>query len=71
MIEEKTRQVLFVSGPERKSRILDKETNEITAYHEGGHAVVAYYTKDSHPLHKVTIIPRGPSLGHVSHININ
>ncbi|KAG8267514.1 ATP-dependent zinc metalloprotease yme1l [Homalodisca vitripennis] len=53
-----------IMGPERKSRILDDETNEITAYHEGGHAVVAYYTKDSHPLHKVTIIPRGPSLGH-------
>ncbi|XP_046682921.1 ATP-dependent zinc metalloprotease YME1L-like isoform X3 [Homalodisca vitripennis] len=57
-----------IMGPERKSRILDDETNEITAYHEGGHAVVAYYTKDSHPLHKVTIIPRGPSLGHTAYI---
>ncbi|XP_075224249.1 ATP-dependent zinc metalloprotease YME1L isoform X2 [Lycorma delicatula] len=55
-------------GPERKSRIPDEEANEITAYHEGGHAVVAYYTKDSHPLHKVTIIPRGPSLGHTAYI---
>ncbi|XP_054280074.1 ATP-dependent zinc metalloprotease YME1L-like isoform X2 [Macrosteles quadrilineatus] len=57
-----------IMGPERKSRIMDDETNEITAYHEGGHAVVAYYTKDSHPLHKVTIIPRGPSLGHTAYI---
>lgn len=52
-------------GPERKSRLPDEEANLITAYHEGGHAIVAYFTKDSHPLHKVTIIPRGKSLGHV------
>ena len=56
----------MLAGPERKTRIPDEEANTITAYHEGGHAIVAYYTKDSHPLHKVTIIPRGPSLGHVS-----
>ncbi|XP_063237520.1 ATP-dependent zinc metalloprotease YME1L isoform X2 [Bacillus rossius redtenbacheri] len=55
-------------GPEKKSRIPDEEANVITAYHEGGHAVVAYYTKDSHPLHKVTIIPRGSSLGHTAYI---
>ncbi|EFA06331.1 ATP-dependent zinc metalloprotease YME1L [Tribolium castaneum] len=55
-------------GPERKSRIPDEEANLITAYHEGGHAIVAFYTRDSHPLHKVTIIPRGPSLGHTAYI---
>lgn len=55
-------------GPEKKSRIPDEEANMITAYHEAGHALVAYYTKDSHPLHKVTIIPRGPSLGHTAYI---
>uniref|UniRef100_A0A224X8H8 Putative atp-dependent zinc metalloprotease yme1 n=1 Tax=Panstrongylus lignarius TaxID=156445 RepID=A0A224X8H8_9HEMI len=55
-------------GPERKSRIPDEETNQITAYHEGGHTLVAYYTKGSHPLHKVTIIPRGPSLGHTAYM---
>lgn len=55
-------------GPERKSRIPDEEANVITAYHEAGHALVALYTKDSHPLHKVTIIPRGPSLGHTAYI---
>ncbi|CAB0014790.1 unnamed protein product [Nesidiocoris tenuis] len=55
-------------GPERKSRIPDEETNEITAYHEGGHTLVAYHTKGSHPLHKVTIIPRGPSLGHTAYM---
>ncbi|XP_047038183.1 ATP-dependent zinc metalloprotease YME1L [Helicoverpa zea] len=55
-------------GPERRSRLPDEEANTITAYHEGGHAIVAYFTKDSHPLHKVTIIPRGPSLGHTAYI---
>ena len=38
-----------------------------TAYHEAGHTLVAYFTKDATPLHKVTIVPRGTSLGHVSH----
>lgn len=55
-------------GPEKKNRIPDEEANRITAYHEAGHALVAHYTKDSHPLHKVTIIPRGPSLGHTAYI---
>ncbi|KAJ9590029.1 hypothetical protein L9F63_016845, partial [Diploptera punctata] len=58
----------LIIRPERKSRIPDEEANIITAYHEGGHAIVAYFTKDSHPLHKVTIIPRGPSLGHTAYI---
>ena len=40
-------------GPERKSRIPDEEANLITAYHEGGHTIVAHYTPDASPLHKV------------------
>ncbi|XP_064471627.1 ATP-dependent zinc metalloprotease YME1L-like isoform X2 [Ornithodoros turicata] len=55
-------------GPERRSRIPDEEANLITAYHEGGHALVAHYSKDANPLHKVTIVPRGPSLGHTAYI---
>lgn len=58
----------ILMGPARKSRIPDEEANEITAYHEGGHALVAYFTKDANPIHKVTIIPRGPSLGHTAYI---
>ncbi|KAM3955768.1 LOW QUALITY PROTEIN: ATP-dependent zinc metalloprotease YME1L [Aphomia sociella] len=54
-------------GPARRGRLPDEEANAVTAY-RGGHALVAYYTKDSHPLHKVTIIPRGPSLGHTAYI---
>ncbi|CAG5005627.1 unnamed protein product [Parnassius apollo] len=58
----------LLMGPARRARLPDDEANAITACHEGGHAVVAYYTKDAHPLHKVTIIPRGPSLGHTAYI---
>jgi ATP-dependent metalloprotease FtsH len=41
-----------------KSRLMDEECNRNTAFHEAGHVLVAYYTKDSDPLHKVTILPR-------------
>ena len=59
---------LFISmtGPAKKSKIIDDDTNKNTAFHEAGHTLVAWYTKDATPLHKVTIIPRGMSLGHVS-----
>lgn len=56
----------ILMGPEKKNKIQDKQTNIITAFHEAGHTLVALYTKDATPLHKVTIIPRGTSLGHVS-----
>ncbi|CAH1773549.1 unnamed protein product [Owenia fusiformis] len=55
-------------GPAKKNRIPDEETNWMTAYHEAGHVLVAHYTKNSTPLHKVTIIPRGMSLGHTAYI---
>ncbi|XP_022163415.1 ATP-dependent zinc metalloprotease YME1 homolog [Myzus persicae] len=58
----------ILMGPEKKTKIPDEEANTITAYHESGHAIVAYFTKDSHPLHKVTIMPRGSSLGHTAYI---
>lgn len=45
-----------------KSRIADEECNRNTAYHEAGHVLVAYFTKDSDSLHKVTILPRGISI---------
>lgn len=55
-----------ISGPERRSVEIDKKNKTITAYHESGHAIVAYYTKDAMPINKATIMPRGPTLGHVS-----
>jgi cell division protease FtsH len=50
-------------GRARKSQKLEEEERKVIAYHEAGHAVIMYYDKHSDPLHKVTIIPRGPSLG--------
>ncbi|XP_074652973.1 ATP-dependent zinc metalloprotease YME1L-like [Tubulanus polymorphus] len=55
-------------GPAKKTRIPDEEINLLTAYHEAGHTLVAYFTKDATPLHKVTIIPRGMSLGHTAFV---
>ena len=50
-------------GPERKSRVFTDKVKKETAYHEAGHAVVAYRCTESDPVHKVTIIPRGQALG--------
>ncbi|MGE5611364.1 MAG: ATP-dependent zinc metalloprotease FtsH [Bacillota bacterium] len=46
-------------GRARKSRVIDEKEKTATAYHEAGHAVVQFLTKDADPIHKVTIIPRG------------
>lgn len=53
----------IIAGPEKKSRIIDDEEKENTAYHEVGHALLAKVLKNCDPLHKVTIIPRGMALG--------
>ena len=46
-------------GPERRSRIFSQKEEEITAYHEAGHALVAASLKDSDPIHKVSVVSRG------------
>ncbi|MBI4165757.1 MAG: ATP-dependent metallopeptidase FtsH/Yme1/Tma family protein [Acidobacteria bacterium] len=50
-------------GAERKSLILSEEEKKNTAFHEAGHALVAFFVPHADPLHKVTIIPRGMALG--------
>jgi cell division protease FtsH len=50
-------------GKERKSMVMNEKEKRNTAYHEAGHALVAYMLPDADPLHKVTIIPRGRALG--------
>ncbi len=50
-------------GRARKSRVIDKIEKEITAYHEAGHTLVQSLLEDADPLHKVSIIPRGPMGG--------
>jgi cell division protease FtsH len=52
-------------GAERKSMVMTEEEKLLTAYHEGGHAIVAVTVKASDPVHKATIIPRGRALGMV------
>ncbi len=50
-------------GAERKSMVMTEDEKRMTAYHEGGHALVALSVPATDPLHKVTIIPRGRALG--------
>ena len=52
-------------GAERRSLVMSQEEKELTAYHEGGHAIVAINQPASDPIHKATIIPRGRALGMV------
>ncbi|XP_034192241.2 ATP-dependent zinc metalloprotease YME1L isoform X1 [Osmia lignaria lignaria] len=56
----------LIMGPERKYKIKDAEANRITAYHEAGHALVAFYTTDAPAIHKISIMPHGHSLGHTA-----
>ena len=50
-------------GPEKRSRVRNVRDQQITAYHEAGHAVAMYYLDTCDPVHHITIIPRGWSLG--------
>jgi cell division protease FtsH len=53
-----------IAGPERRSKLISPEERKITAYHEAGHAVVAYLLPNCDPVLKVTIIPRGMAGGY-------
>ena len=60
-IEEAIRKVQM--GPEKKSKVMSERARKLTAYHEGGHAVVSEFLDHTDPVHYITIIPRGPSGG--------
>jgi cell division protease FtsH len=59
-----------ILGPERKSRVISQHEKEITAYHEGGHALVAASVKDSDPIQKVSIISRGFAGGYTMKLHL-
>ncbi|WP_430540748.1 ATP-dependent zinc metalloprotease FtsH [Nocardioides marinisabuli] len=53
-----------IAGPQRSSRLMSEKEKLITAYHEGGHALVAAALPGNDPVHKITILPRGRALGY-------
>ncbi|KAB2085977.1 hypothetical protein ES319_A05G433800v1 [Gossypium barbadense] len=58
----------ILMGTERKTMFLTEESKKLTAYHESGHAIVAFNTEGAHPIHKATIMPRGSALGMVTQL---
>ncbi len=68
-IEEAKDKIMM--GAERKNIIMQKSEKELTAYHEAGHAITAVSCKNSDPIHKATIIPRGRALGLVMRLPEN
>lgn len=53
-----------IGGPQKRTRVMGEHERLITAYHEGGHALVAAALPNTDPVHKVTILPRGRALGY-------
>ena len=53
-----------IAGPQKRTRLMSEKEKLLTAYHEGGHALVAAAMPGSDPVHKVTILPRGRALGY-------
>src|SRR3712207_8045945 len=53
-----------IAGPQRRTRLMNEKEKKITAYHEGGHALVAAALPNSDPVHKITILSRGRALGY-------
>jgi len=53
-----------IGGPQKRTRVMDEHERLITAYHEGGHALVAAALPNTDPVHKITILPRGRALGY-------
>ncbi|XP_035540042.1 ATP-dependent zinc metalloprotease FTSH 11, chloroplastic/mitochondrial-like [Juglans regia] len=58
----------IMMGTERKTMFISEESKKLTAFHESGHAIVAFNTEAAHPIHKATIMPRGSALGMVTQL---
>ncbi|OAY48422.1 ATP-dependent zinc metalloprotease FTSH 11, chloroplastic/mitochondrial isoform X2 [Manihot esculenta] len=61
----------IIMGTERKTMFISEESKKLTAYHESGHAIVAFNTDGAHPIHKATVMPRGSALGMVTQLPSN
>jgi cell division protease FtsH len=59
-----------IAGPERRSRKISAKEKEVIAYHESGHALVAKMLPNADPVHKISIVARGMSLGHTKQLPI-
>ncbi|MCC6177807.1 MAG: ATP-dependent zinc metalloprotease FtsH [Chloroflexi bacterium] len=59
-----------IAGPERKSRLISEREKRVTAYHEGGHAVVGRFLKNHDPVHKISIIARGMMGGYTRYLPV-
>ncbi len=59
-----------IAGPEKKSRLISEEEKKKIAYHESGHTLVALNLVNADPVHKVSILPRGPALGYTLQLPI-
>ncbi|MDP2630422.1 MAG: ATP-dependent zinc metalloprotease FtsH, partial [Candidatus Uhrbacteria bacterium] len=57
-----------ILGPERKGRLISDKEKKITAYHEGGHALISHILPDSPPVQKISIISRGPAAGYTMNL---
>ncbi|MBS2536511.1 ATP-dependent zinc metalloprotease FtsH [Catenulispora sp. NF23] len=53
-----------VAGPQKRTRLMSDKEKKVTAYHEGGHALVAHAMPNLDPVHKITILSRGRALGY-------
>jgi cell division protease FtsH len=65
---ESARDLAIMGGPERKTMVMTQEVKRTIAVHEAGHTVVGLLDPDHDPVHKVSIIPRGPALGVTAHL---
>ncbi len=61
-IEESIERV--IAGPQRKTRIISEKERKVIAFHEAGHALIAKLLPHTDPVHKISIVPRGPALGY-------